>query len=135
MRSLAPPDARSSAKTSLAAGDLDQLRHPADAGDQRVVPLLEVDARPADRRASRAATSRKPPFEGLRASASALSLAADERAKRPDHRKDAGDVALIEEMDGDARAGSSATIWAWRSENARTRSGSSARIFGDVGRQ
>ena len=30
-----------------AAGGLDQLRHPADAGDHRLVPFLEIDARPA----------------------------------------------------------------------------------------
>src|SRR2546423_7899322 len=31
----------------LAAGDFDQLAHPADGADLRLVPLLEVDARPA----------------------------------------------------------------------------------------
>ena len=38
----------------LAAGDLHQLAHPADPGDHRVVPFLEVDARPvrARRRAA-----------------------------------------------------------------------------------
>src|SRR4051812_32229244 len=29
----------------LTAGDLDELAHPADAADHRLVPLLEVDAR------------------------------------------------------------------------------------------
>ena len=30
----------------LAAGDLDELAHPADAADHRLVPLLEIDLRP-----------------------------------------------------------------------------------------
>ena len=34
-----------------AAGGLDQLRHPADAGDHRLVPFLEIDARPLRQRA------------------------------------------------------------------------------------
>ena len=50
----------------VAAGDADQLRHPADRRDLRLVPLLEIDARPAReprraRREPRRARPRVPP--------------------------------------------------------------------------
>ena len=50
----------------LAAGDLDQLLDPADAGDQRVVPLLEEHARPPRR--SRCARRRADRARGPRSS-------------------------------------------------------------------
>ena len=47
MRSLALLCPARCRKHVDAAGDLDQLRHPADAGDHRLVPFLEIDSRPA----------------------------------------------------------------------------------------
>ena len=44
----------------IAAGDLDQLLDPANAADQRVVPFLEVDARPPRQRAGRPRISSSP---------------------------------------------------------------------------
>ena len=65
---------RSSGKIGVAAGDLDQLLDPLDARDQRIVPLLEVDARPARqlRRARR--ESRRGRAEDRLTSAAAWSL-------------------------------------------------------------
>ena len=45
MRSLAELRVAKLGKDRIAAGDLDQLLDPPDAGDQRVVPFLEVDTR------------------------------------------------------------------------------------------
>ncbi len=42
-----------------AAGDLDQFRHPADAGDHRLVPFLEIDARLCAQRRMLAPACRK----------------------------------------------------------------------------
>src|SRR5688572_32666923 len=42
---LAERFTRQLGETVLASGDLDQFRHPAYAGDLRLVPFLEVDAR------------------------------------------------------------------------------------------
>ena len=47
MRSLRGPRRAQLGEHVAAARDLDQLGNPADAGDQRRVPLLEIDARPA----------------------------------------------------------------------------------------
>src|SRR3954471_13825692 len=73
-----------------AAGDLDQLRHPADAGDHRLVPFLEVDAwTPCERRGARACL-----VEALLQRAReriGLAAHADQRAERADHVEDAGD--------------------------------------------
>ena len=44
---LAQRLARQLRKHIVAAGDADELRHPADAGDLRLVPFLEIHARPA----------------------------------------------------------------------------------------
>ena len=101
MRSLAAcwPQLR---KHVLAAGDLDQLGHPADAADQRIVPFLEID--PWLRRGPRRCRDR---CEALLIAARELLGPlgrADQRAERADHRQDAGDVALVEGMDGDAGA-------------------------------
>ena len=57
------------------------------------------------------------------------SAAIDQRPEGADHREDAGQVALVEQMDGEAGAGEVLDIPAWRSEKARTRSGASATIF------
>ena len=55
--------------------------------------------------------------------------AIDQRPESADHREDAGHVALVEQMDGEAGAGEVLDDSGWRSEKARTRSGASATIF------
>ena len=87
-----------------AAGDLDQLRHPVDAGDHRVVPFLEIDARMARESTARARAPCAVAPRATRASASALRLHTDERADGADHVEDAGDVALVEGMHRDVAA-------------------------------
>ncbi len=88
-----------------AAGDLDQLRDPADAADQRIVPFLEIDFWPR----WRCERPQRRPSSSLRcsrsASASALAGSIDQGADGADHRKDTGDVALVEDVDGDAGLG------------------------------
>ena len=70
--------------------------------DQRIVPFLEIDfwlrRGPGRRRDPREAFF-KVPREFIRAL-----RRTDNGAQRADHRKNAGDVALVEDMDGDARA-------------------------------
>ena len=51
MRSLASRACAQLREDRVAARDLDQLLDPLDAGDQRIVPLLEIDARPSRKRA------------------------------------------------------------------------------------
>ena len=86
----------------LAAGDLDQLGDPADAADQGIVPFLEIDfwfrRGPRDRRDVREAL-----LVTVRELIGAIG-GADHRAERADHRQNAGDVALVEDVDRDARA-------------------------------
>ena len=117
-----------------AAGRFDQLRHPADAGDHRLVPFLEIDFRSSlQRRAARRAPRR--------AAAPALAPA------RPPfrwHPTSAPSVRIIAKMPATSRwlnactatpaRISSAAMSACRSENVSTRSGSSARIFGTSAR-
>src|SRR5262249_23848076 len=83
------------------AGSRDQFRDPADSTDHRLVPFFEIDSRLASARAGRGAYRRKPIFE-LGAQALGLLAYADQRAERAHHRKDPGEVALVESMDGDA---------------------------------
>ena len=87
----------------LAARDLDQLRDPADAGDHRIVPFLEVDPRPR-RSCRRASDVRHPRLERTRQRLG-LVAGADQGADGADHGEDPRNVALIEEMDGDAGLG------------------------------
>ena len=79
----------------VAAGDLHQLFDPPDAGDQRVVPFLEEDARPDGSRAAaaRIASSSSSRCETRR---SARAGAADQSAEDADHLQDLGDAALVE---------------------------------------
>src|SRR5206468_8192944 len=86
----------------LAAGDLDQFGHPADTGDQRIVPFLEIDfwlglwpGRCRDACQARFKIARKL-IGALRR--------ADDGAERADRREDASDVTLVEDVDGDAGA-------------------------------
>ncbi len=69
---------RSPANTSMPPADLDQLRHPADAGDHRIVPFLEIDAGPRGRRAPPRACARAARLS-VPASTSALSPAPTRR--------------------------------------------------------
>ena len=89
-------------KDVVAAGDLDQFGHPADAADQGIVPFLEIDFW-LWRRPRRRGDVRKPPLETARELLGAVGRA-DHRAERADHREDARDIALVEDMDGDAGA-------------------------------
>ena len=86
-----------------AAGDLDELLHPADPRDQRIVPLLEERPQPDGKRAGGLADAieirRQPIRQRL-----GFGLAADESAEHPDHLEDFGDAALVEGDDGNAAA-------------------------------
>lgn len=92
--------AREMRKDILAAGNADQFRHPADATDQRIVPFLEIDF--WTRQPMRRGGSRAKPI--LVASGQLLGLVccAHQSADGLDHRQNAGDIALIEGVDGDA---------------------------------
>ena len=89
----------------VAAGDLDQLRHPADAGDHRLVPFLEIDARPA-RQTGGALPRLRQPLLQRAGELVGLGRGADQRAERADHIENAGDVALVERVHRDAAGGS-----------------------------
>ena len=85
-----------------ATGDLDEFRDPANAADERFVPLLEIDLRlwPAANQRRHLAKARfVAPGERFR-----LIHSADQCAKGVDHRENAGDVTLIERMHGNAGA-------------------------------
>ena len=87
MRSRPSPCCASSGTDVVAARHADQLGHPADAGDLRLVPFLEVHPRPtrqslgADRIASSPAVELRRERRGLR-------LAADHPAQRADDPQD-----------------------------------------------
>ena len=86
-----------------AAGRLDQLRDPADAGDHRVVPFLEIDPRPV-RRAS--VDSYRIQRDALRQRNRIPRPRRPRRqcAERADHGENSGDIALVEGMHRDAAA-------------------------------
>ena len=113
----------------LAAGDLDQFGHPADAGDQGIVPFLEIDfwlwRWPRRRGDTREALLRSR-VASCSARSAAPTIAPSVRiiAKMP-----AMSRWLKTWMATPART-RSATMSACRSEKASTRSGCSARIFG-----
>src|SRR3984893_11209663 len=89
-------------KHILATGDLDEFRDPADAADERIVPLLEINLRlpsPANRRRHLVKASFIAPGKPFR-----LIYRSDQSADGADHRENAGDIALIESMDGNACA-------------------------------
>ena len=130
MRSVADFILREFREDIDAAGDLDQFRHPADAGNHRLVPFLEIDARLASGAADDAFDAASSFACSERASASALSCA-------PTSAPSVRIIAKMPAMSRWLKACTSmpariscATISACRSEKVRTRSGSSARIFG-----
>ena len=88
----------------VAAGDLDQLGNPADPGDQRLVPLLKEDARSGASMLLLAHDRLEAPSQGVRQRVGGIA-AIDQRPEGADHSEDAGHVALVEQMDGEACAG------------------------------
>ncbi len=86
----------------LAAGDLDQFGDPADTADQRIVPFLEIDfwfGRASRRRCDAGEALLKPRSQLVGAPGGA-----DHGADHADHRQNAGQVALVEDMHVDAGA-------------------------------
>ena len=77
-------------------GDGDKLAHPADTADHRVVPLLEIDARPPG---EAHADSADPIEIALQPGnqAPALRSRTDHGGERQDHRQDLVDRALVED--------------------------------------
>jgi hypothetical protein len=88
----------------VTAGDLDQLGNPADPSDQRLVPLLKEDARSGASMLLLARDHLESPSQGVRQRVGGIA-AIDQRPEGADHREDAGHVALVEQMDGEAGAG------------------------------
>ena len=103
MRSRPSGIAARSAKAIVAARGLDQLAHPADAGDQRLVPFLEIDARAARQLRGFRARRLDTGFEAI-GKRGGPRLAADHAAQHPDHAQDLGDAAMVEEVHLDPRA-------------------------------
>ncbi len=112
-----------------AAGDLDQLRHPADAGDHRLVPFLEIDARAARQLRGALARLRRAALPASRASASALRGAPTSAPSVRIIARMPATSRWLKACTATLRRISSAAMSACRSEKVRTRSGSSARIF------
>src|SRR5262249_5397978 len=86
-----------------AAGDFDEFGGPADAGDHRLIPFLEIDPWMAFERGRAGARLREPPLQRPHERAG-LAGRADQRAERADHVENAGDVAMVEGMDRDVAA-------------------------------
>ena len=84
---LRQPPVSQFGKHRVAAGHLHQLVDPADPGDERVVPLLEVDARPARKAGGLFANAPEP---SLNSSASALALVRTPDNRRPARGSSAG---------------------------------------------
>ena len=86
------------------AGGLDQLRDPADAGDQRLIPFLEEHLRPARQRAAarraRPTRSRK----RLAASSPRTRRRTHQRTQHSDHVENLGDRPLVEGVHVEAAA-------------------------------
>src|SRR6202022_2285458 len=99
LRGLLKPHAR---QDVLAAGDLDQLGDPADAADQGIVPFLEIDF--WFWRGSGGGRDFRQPLLVASSKPRGALRRIDQRAQGADHRQDASDVALVEDMNGDAGA-------------------------------
>src|SRR5262249_59390586 len=84
-------------------GNLDEFGDPADAGDHRLVPFLEIDPWMAPERGRAGTRLRQSPLQ-RRHQRVGLAGHADQRAERADHVENAGDVALVEGMDRDVAA-------------------------------
>src|SRR5262249_26883894 len=86
-----PAAAGASGEDAEAACRRDQLRDPADAADHRVVPFLEIDARPPLAPFTRGTHLFEPRLK-IGAQLLGLFARADERAERADHGENAGEV-------------------------------------------
>ena len=86
----------------FAAGDLDQFGNPADPADQGVVPFLEIDFWFGGGTRNGGYARKTLLIAGCELIG--FLRRSDQRAECADHRQDAGDVALVEDMDGDAGA-------------------------------
>src|SRR5579863_4388286 len=82
-------------KDRLAAGDLDQLLDPPDPADQRIVPLLEVNARSALEPPRRRGNLIEPGSQTL-LERTALLRSSHQSRHRPDHVEDSADGPLVE---------------------------------------
>jgi len=71
-----------------AAGDLDQFRHPADPGDQGIVPLFKEEFWMAGQRRGTCARFRQPRFH-VAHQRRGLCIGADNRADHPHHIENA----------------------------------------------
>ena len=103
MRSRPSDMAARSAKQSSPPAMPISSRHPADAGDQRLVPFLEVDAR-APRSCAAALRVASTPASSSVGERGRLRLAADHAAEHADHAQDLGDAAVVEDVHLDAGA-------------------------------
>ena len=83
----------------IAAGDFDQLFDPADAADQRVVPLLEVNTRAAREFRRLNLRSRSRPLCNFSMSAAPSVRFADDAREHGDHVEDLRDGSLVEVED------------------------------------
>ncbi len=115
-------------KHVVAAGDADQLGDPADAGDQRIVPLLEIDARAA-RQLRRGALDLGDVIARALHVGLGLRRRADQRAEPQHVVENAFDAAMIRRSTlRRRRARDRARCRPGCRKNRSTRSGSSARI-------
>jgi hypothetical protein len=81
-----------------AAGDLYQLRDPANSGDQRIIPFLEEYPWPLRQPLCAASDFAQTRFEHSYELPGSFDRV-DHRAQSPNHVKDPGDASLIEGMD------------------------------------
>lgn len=119
-------------KDVLAAGNLDQLRNPTDAADERIVPFLEINAR--TRACGRCRNCLVNSLCQQIGERGALLRGADERAERADHRQDAGNVALVEHVNRDADPGQFRGDFRLEVGEAEDEIGFETQDFGNVGR-
>jgi hypothetical protein len=128
IRSFAACRVRRVCEAVFASRDLDHLRHPADAGDHRLVPLLEVDPWPH-------VTAHPPAMPAILSRATRTPALPPRRAHppapqaSPPCRRCPSTLRWLKQCTAMPCRIRSATISACRSENASTRSGFSARIL------
>jgi hypothetical protein len=91
-REFRPPQLR---KHGIATGNLDQFFDPLDTGDQRVIPFLEIHARPAREGPGALANLIEASFQ-LAGQSEPLFRRADDAAENADHLQDLADASLVE---------------------------------------